>query len=255
MNSGNTTSQASFEQWFEPIGPTEQNATVFAFPFAGSGIFTFASWRNKFPNTNLFAAKLPGRDQRLQETPRENLLDVADEVADTIAAWQRPSGPLCFVGFSLGAVLAFEVTRRLQSRKVRCDLLVAGAARAPHGNWSRGKLHRMPDDRFLAKLNDLYGAVPQAVIENAEMRELVLPMLRGDIKMYETYRYQPGPPVDCEILTLSGTEDAMVKPKHVYPWRELGSSYRHRSFSGGHYFVREHTTGVLNAIRARIARL
>jgi surfactin synthase thioesterase subunit len=72
-------------------------------------------------------------------------------------------------------------------RQIRTDCLLAAAARAPQGRWLRGSLHRLSDDRFLKKLHARYGAVPKQMMEDNELRQLQLPMLRADIQMFETY--------------------------------------------------------------------
>lgn len=202
----------------------------------------------------LRAVRLPGRESRLKETPRQELLSTASEIADAIAGSDLPSKPLCLAGFSLGGWIAFEVARGLRARQVKVDLLVAGAARAPQGRWLRGRMNRLSDDQFLKKMNRKFGAIPAAVINNAEARSLLLPMLRGDNEMYETYEYRTGEPLCCEILTMGGTEDSRVKPKHIYPWREQTSQYRHRTIQGDHYFAKTQTERVVKTIQQRFDR-
>lgn len=241
--------------WFQPITKGEEIA-VFGFPFSGSGAAMFGKWRKDFlPEATLLAGLLPGRENRLQENPYEDLNELAEVFATAIAESTYVNLPICLVGFSMGGVLAFEVARRLRSKAVPVRLLIAGSARAPHKSWTKGNLHRLKDDAFIKKMNGLYEAIPEAVINNEELRNLLLPTLRADIKMLETYKHEPQEPLDCEILTLHGTEDIAVLPKHISPWREVGKSYRHRSFAGGHFFIREHQVAVLKVINGRIRRL
>jgi medium-chain acyl-[acyl-carrier-protein] hydrolase len=257
-----------FSDWFEQFTDTDAGPWVLCFPFSGSGASMFARWKQELGSiTRLCAVRLPGRESKLQAAAREQLLPLADELATAVKREREqrgsggerpgrvPASPLVLVGFSLGALLAFEVARALRRRDLEIDLLVAGSSAAPHSVRSRGKLHQLPDDRFLTRIDRLYGAVPQAVWDNPELKQLVLPALRADIKMFETYRYQDEAPLSCEILTLRGSEDRAVLPKHVYPWREQGRSFRHRTFPGDHYFVRTQSQSVLNMLKRRLQRL
>lgn len=221
----------------------------------------FAGWKKylapdpgQSSQLGLKAVRLPGRESRLKEPARQELLSTANEIADAIAGSDLVTGPICLAGFSLGGWIAFEVARGLRARSVKIDLLVAGAARAPQGRWLRGRMNRLSDDRFLKKMNRKFGAIPAAVINNAEARSLLLPMLRGDNEMYETYDYRIGEPLDCEILTMGGTEDSRVKPKHIYPWREQTKRYRHRTVPGDHYFAKSQTELVVKTIQRRFDR-
>lgn len=244
------------KNWFAEL--CQQNkVNCCVFPYSGSGVASFASWKRGFSDqTGLFAAKLPGREDRLEETPRTELLPLASDFAHAIHASAFVNQPLVLAGFSLGALLAFEVARQLRELDVRVSLLFAGAARAPHGKWSRGRLHKLKkDDDFIKGLNQQYSAIPQAVIDDPEARSLLLPIIRADITLFETYKYTASEPLDCEIVTLSGTEDPVVRAKHIAPWKQLGKSYRHRSFAGGHYFARTQRDAVVDTICRRIHRL
>ena len=251
---------AAFDRWFETFVPNESNATVLCFPYSGSGASMFGPWRKLIhPRVRLAALRLPGRESLLNQPPRDHLLSTADEIAGVIAADRTVDGAadgrLFLVGFSLGGLMAFEVARGLRQRDVRIDLLVAASCRAPQGRLGRGSLHKLSDDRFLKQLHKQYGAVPDAVWNNDELKRLLLPMLRADIKMFETYEYRDQPPLDCELLALAGRRDRQVKAKHVAAWREQASSFRHRSFDADHYLTRTHASAVVETINRRIDRL
>lgn len=220
----------------------------------------FGRWRSGLgDDVDLYAVSLPGREEKLKQTPRTDLHALADELADELLASPILEQPLVLVGFSLGGMLAYEIATRLQHRGRAAALVVAASTRAPQvdgGRAGRGKLHTITDDtKFLKEMNRLYSAVPPALLENDEMRTLLTPMLRGDITMVETYRHRSAPVLDAEIMTMLGTKDSVIRPKHVLPWRELTRRYRHRTLDGDHYFERTHRDAVLNTIKRRIARL
>ena len=156
----------------------------------------------------------------------------------------------------MGALLAFEVARELNCLGTGVSVLFAGAARAPQGRWQRGRLHKLKrDDDFIRELNALYQAIPQAVVEDPEARQILLPIIRADITLFETYKFTPSQPLDCELVTLTGTDDPVVQPKHIGPWRQLATRYRHRSFAGGHYFAKSQRDAVVETIARRLRRI
>jgi len=245
-----------FQDWFEPLEPAG-GINCFVFPYSGSGVAFFAPWKGKLgENVGLFAAKLPGRETRIEETPRTELVPLAADLAHAINRSSLIDKPLVLIGFSMGALLAFEVARQLRELEVEISVLIAGAARAPLGRWSRGRLHKLrKDEDFIREMNALYAAIPEAIINDPEARRLLLPIIRADITMFETYKYTPAVPLTCELITLTGTEDPVVRAKHIAPWRQLATTYRHRSFPGGHYFAKTDRAAVLQTISRRIGRL
>lgn len=245
-----------FQGWFEALQP-QGAVNCCVFPYSGSGVALFAPWKGRLGDgIGLFAAKLPGRDDRLHEPLRTELIPLASDFARAIHGSPLTDRPLVLAGFSLGALLAFEVARELRKLDLPISVLFAGAARAPQGRWPRGRLHKLQrDDDFIRELNALYDAIPQAVIDDPEARALLLPIIRADITLFETYKYNPEKPLPCELITLTGTEDPVVQPNHVAPWRQLAKAYRHRSFSGGHYFARTHREAVVKTISRRIGRI
>ncbi len=242
--------------WFAALQPPG-NVNCCVFPYSGSGVALFAPWKKHFNDgIGLFAAKLPGREDRLHEPLRTELLPLANDFAGAIHRSPLANSPLVLAGFSLGALLAFEVARELRKRDVPVSVLFAGAARAPHGRWSKGRLHKLQrDDDFIRELNAMYDAIPQKVIDDPGARAVLMPIIRADITLFETYRYTSDEPLACELITLTGTDDPVVQARHIFPWRQMAQSYRHRSFSGGHYFAKTHREAVVKTILRRIGRI
>lgn len=249
--------------WFETLisnqksGSAEEPLTLLCFPYTGSGVAMFAHWKKHLiRGVNLRAAKLPGREARLKETPREDIKSTAEEIADAIMASEISSNRLILAGFSLGGWIAFEVARSLRRRGKDIELLVVGASRAPHGRWMRGRISNLSERRFLKKLNGRFQAIPPMIMNNPEARALLVPMLRGDTKMFESYKYVAEEPLECEIITMGGSEDRAVKRKHIYPWRELTKCFRYRTIEGGnHYFAKDHVPEVVKTVNQRLSRL
>lgn len=213
----------------------------------------YAGWRRYLPaGLDLYAARLPGREEKLRQPPRRELLPLAEEIA---AAVVEDGGHqvVALAGFSLGGLLAFEVASNLEREGVEIALLTVGATRAPNAQWPRGALHTLEDEEFLRQLDQRYGGVAWEVLKRDEMRRMVLPMLRSDIHMVETYAYQhAGLQLNTDLLVLYGESDAMVTADHVEPWRELAPKAELVSLPGDHFFARTQAEAILGAIATRL---
>jgi medium-chain acyl-[acyl-carrier-protein] hydrolase len=69
--------------------------------------------------------------------------------------------------------------------------------------------------------------------------DIVLPSLRADFALYESYRYSSGPPLNCPISTFGGLNDQRVKHNDLEAWRDQTSvSFSIRMFPGDHFFLK-----------------
>jgi medium-chain acyl-[acyl-carrier-protein] hydrolase len=171
------------------------------------------------------------------------------------AAWLGPRTdvPLALFGHSLGGVIAFELARTLRRIGTKVDHLIVAACPAPHCPRRLPPLHNLPDAEFIEQMRSRYGGIPREVAEASELMRLMLPTLRADVKMFETYRYHEEAPLDCPILALGGTEDKTVPVTDLAAWREhTAVSFSQRSFPGDHFFVSRSQKGVVRLIRQRI---
>ncbi|MEM9825749.1 MAG: thioesterase domain-containing protein [Planctomycetota bacterium] len=222
------------------------------FPFSGSGTALFGNWRRHLPTGfSLAAAALPAREQRLGETPWSDMQAAADQLA---MSWQQsfPRDQVIIpVGFSIGAVLAFEVTRRLVDAGYAVPLLVVASRVGPDLETPRVGFADMDDETFLRVLSDEFNAIPPEIAANEELRSLLLPALRGDLEMGETYRYHLDARLPCDVLAAHGSDDASVRLQWLHGWSKVGQDFRARTFAGGHFFVRDQLKAFLSTVAVR----
>ncbi|WP_462155251.1 thioesterase II family protein [Pseudoalteromonas piscicida] len=224
---------------------------LFCFPYAGGSPAIFTPWIKKaHENIELVFVQLPGRGARLIEPAIDNMPEIIDELMlhlDFIT-----SKPFAFFGHSLGSRISYEFASQLHTKnQLIPSKIFASGSRAPHCLSSGRHLHNLPHDEFITELRDLNGT-PKEVLENEELMELLLPLLRADFKIADTYvAKQLTLPIPIHVF--NGIEDSVQK-KHVFAWQELTSQpYQLTEFSGGHFFIHQYADEMISIINQQLA--
>jgi surfactin synthase thioesterase subunit len=187
---------------------------------------------------DLLPLSLPGHDGRLNEPLSTDLVILANELSEELNR-HALDRPFVLLGHSMGGLLAFEMARALRERRHAMPrLLVITGCRPPHSIVVKQPLHALPDKELINVLQDRYGGIPPAVRDNPELQQLLLPALRADFQMIETYRYVEAPPLDVPLLVLGGTDDPAVSASDVSDWRRYTTQQCNvRLLPGAHFFL------------------
>jgi medium-chain acyl-[acyl-carrier-protein] hydrolase len=222
---------------------------LFCFPYAGVGPSIYRPWLAAVPaHIEAKVIQLPGREGRWREPALTSIATIADNVARAIEPHMQL--PFIFYGHSLGSSVAFEVTRRLRAagRPLPRHLFV-GAHRGPQLPNPHSAVSHLPDDAFIAEVRKRYDGIPQAVLDNPELLELMLPCLRADFTAFETYEYRAEAPLDVPISAFGGDLDTYVRTHEVAGWRDQTTSrFRMRVIPGNHFFLQTARDQVIAAV-------
>lgn len=197
----------------------------------------FRNWpRYLPPEIEVCAIQYPGRGSRLAEPLSEDVVDVMNRVYEDLQPFLKK--PFAFFGHSMGALVSYEFARRLQQEKQPgpFELFVSGCT-GPHVRNIDEPTYNLPEPEFIAELRRLQGT-PAEVLENAELMQLMMPIIRADFKASQTYKYNPGPPLECPIRAFGGLKDEMVPREKVEAWSEhTTGSFRAQMLPGDHFFL------------------
>lgn len=210
---------------------------LFCFPYAGGNATIFRTWPDGLPaDVEVCPVQLPGRGTRLMEPPFTRLSPLIQALAH--ALFPLLDKPFALFGHSLGALVSFELARHLRRQYgLHPVRLIISAGRAPQIPHRDLPMHTLPDGEFVAKLRRLNGT-PREVFEHEELMEIVLPLLRADFALYETYVYSTEPPLNCHISTFGGLQDRNVSHGDLEAWRDQTTgSFSSRMFPGDHFFL------------------
>lgn len=239
-----------------PFDPPRPDARVrlFCLPYAGGAASAFRGWdRVLDPLIDVCPVQLPGRETRWSEPPFTDMQTMVNALVDALSPFMEM--PFALFGHSLGGTVAFEMARALErlGRAGPVHLFASGA-RAPHGPSQRPPLHNLPSAEFVAGLERL-DTIPREVLANRELVELILPTLRADFRVFETYRFSPGSQVRCPLSVFGGHDDHLVTSEELAAWADLATSrVTIRTFPGGHFFVRDARDEVLSAVGQDLER-
>ncbi len=236
------------------IPPNADTAAVrlYCFPYAGGGTWLFRDWPKRLgARIAVYPVKLPGRADRLHEPAATDLHALADTLARQLGSTLRP--PYALFGCSMGALLAYECANRLiRDGAPPPARLIVAAAPAPSRLDIAQALHRLPDAQFLAAVQAKYENPMLAALDEA-LLPLVLPALRGDITLYETYRPRPDThPLPCPISAIGGLQDRIPEAR-IRAWchHTVGPFTTHM-LPGGHFLVLEQQAAIVARVRAEL---
>lgn len=201
------------------------DARLFCFPYAGAGASVFRDWPSRFHgNVEVVGIQLPGRESRFSEPRYNRLVDLLPALCQVVA--DMADKPFYFFGHSMGALVAFELARGLRERGLPQPFhLVVSAMRAPQLP-RRNKIHHRMSDADLLQAIGAYNGTPREVLEHPELMQLMLPLMRDDFAILETYAYVQGEPLGCPLTALGGRDDRMccrMPWLHGRKWRGMGS--------------------------------
>jgi medium-chain acyl-[acyl-carrier-protein] hydrolase len=239
----------SGQLWFEHLSPAKvPSLQLFCFPYAGGSAEVYRSWQRWLPEQyDICLVHLPGRGRSTGEPPFRRLAPLVNAVADHMS--HQINFPYALYGHSMGALICFELARELSRRRASGPqhLFVSGR-RAPQ--WPMDpSTYNLPYEEFLGELRRLNGT-PQEVVDNPELMELYIDILRADFEVVDTYEYYPSGPLPCGITVYGGLEDERVPAESCHAWREQTSAgCKVAMFRGDHFFIRKPSPEFIAAFR------
>ncbi|PJJ05000.1 surfactin synthase thioesterase subunit [Streptomyces sp. 2333.5] len=247
---GNQTTMTGVPQetgeWIRRFHPSDAQTRLVCFPHAGgAATFYHPVSQALSPSVDVLAVQYPGRQERHTEPCISDLSMLAERVAEELHPWT--DRPMAFFGHSMGAILGYEVARRLQSSGVQLLTLFASGRRAPSCLRDED-MHRRDNDGIIDELKQLQGTDAR-LLDDPEIVRMLLPAIRSDYQAVETYRYEPGPLLTCPIIALTGNEDPHVTYDEATSWRSHTSGpFELQTYSGGHFYLNSHAAAVMETI-------
>lgn len=226
---------------------------LFCLPCAGGGCTLYSSWRKSLPaHVQLCAIQLPGREERFRETPFESMPPLVEALTNALSPYL--DRPFAMLGHSMGALISFALAVEWRHRFGICPThLFVSSCRAPQISQRLTNLHALSDEQFIEQLQHRYGGIPAAILADKEMMSLVLPAMKADMRLVESYRYLGDQQLDCDITCFGGRNDASLQLDELEAWNQVT---RERAaihmFDGGHHLIKSHQSQMAEIVAKQL---
>lgn len=236
-----------------PVTRPRARVRLFCLPHAGGGASAYQSWAAELPEfIEVRPVQLPGRENRLGESPvcdRESLVELL------LGAVVEPAQqPYALFGHSMGAMLSYELAVRAAKIGLPEPLqLFVSGFRSPTVPRREPAVAALSDEEFIDELIR-YGGMPDELLENREYLRLLLPAVRGDFAVTESFGTDAPKALRLPVAAFGGVADEHVSAGELDAWREVTSgTCTVRRLPGGHFYLRTAASAVLAAVADELA--
>jgi pyochelin biosynthetic protein PchC len=228
----------------------EPRARLVCLPHAGGAATAYRSWHQHLPtDVEVVAVQYPARQDRIGDPPVTDLAELADAIAADLAGFA--DRPLAVFGHSMGALVAFEVTRRLERAGTPPTWLFASAQAAPH-RYVPDTTHLGGDAAIVAEVKRL-GDVDPALFDIPDLLDLVLPAMRADFQLLGGYRPEPGARTAVPVVAHVGDRDPDLTTEDVRAWAEVTTGPAEtRTWAGDHFYLVPHAAELVADLGRRL---
>ncbi|MCH2087142.1 MAG: thioesterase domain-containing protein [Pseudoalteromonas sp.] len=220
---------------------------LFCFPYAGGGNQTYYNWTKYLPeNVELVIIQPPGRGARLNESRYTTMHDL---VANLLAHFTLfIDKPYTIIGHSLGSRVGFELINQLHQRKLPLPQnFFASGSKGPHQAPREKTSFDLPEHEFKEELRKLSGT-PNEILKNDELMQLILPIIRADFQIADTYRFNMKCKFPIRAFVFGGLEDAITHSEYKSWFQFFESSGEPTMFDGDHFFIDRQGPSVVQEI-------
>lgn len=229
---------------WELPGDGPSRTALLVLPHAGGNAHAYTPWRALLPgHLTLLIGQYPGRGARFSEDVPAGIDDLAPPIARCLPAGATD---LVVFGHSMGSLVAFEVARTLTAQGRPPRALVVSACRPPHhANPSPVYPGRLTDDELVAAIK-ARGGTDNAILDEPELREVIMPAIRADFGIDDDYVFAGGAPLDCPVTVFGGTADEVVPAAILPGWSAVTTATtRVELMRGGHFYFQQQLAAFL----------
>jgi medium-chain acyl-[acyl-carrier-protein] hydrolase len=222
---------------------------LFCVPHAAGDPGFFRRWCELLaPDIDVCRIALPGREPRRSEPPATRMDRVAGPLLEAMREYTAE--PYAVFGHSMGAAIGYEVVRRLSAESLGNPVrLFVSGRRAPHTPLRHPPYHQLTD-RDLARVLVRLNGTPKEMLDEESFVTGVLPCVRADFELLETWYPTLEPRLRCAVSAFAGDSDPEVSSGELLAWEQVtAGTFEARLFSGDHFYLKGARPAVLSAIR------
>ncbi len=229
--------------------------TLICFPHAGGSAISYGPLaRTLGPRFRVFGVQYPGRQDRRREPLLSSVTDLVEGALPEIRDLIPQTTGFSLFGHSMGAVVAFEICRRLERDGLTPPATLFVSGRISPAQQGSHAVHRYSDQELSRHLVE-FGGTPAALLEDPDFRSIILSVTRSDYRAIETYASSPDAAVESPVVALVGDSDPVTSRADAQAWSaHTTGPFTQASFPGGHFYIDANSRGVADLIRDQSAR-
>ncbi len=224
---------------------------VFCFHHAGGLASAYKDWVSECKQLNIYSMELPGKGTRMAEAPILTIDELTEQIAKAIESISVDKKVVLY-GHSMGAAIAFTVANYLEKNTdIQLQLLIVASRQAPQCK-GKDRYHSTMADHYLIQELQRLGGTPQYILENQEFLQFIIPSIKKDYRLHESFSYN-GQKLNMPIIAHYGDNDPDLTALDMLPWQEVtNNKCTIKKFQGGHFFSNELGNAYFNKIEDMI---
>ncbi|MFD2176704.1 thioesterase II family protein [Veronia pacifica] len=236
--------------WFQLSKANDPSIRLFCFPFAGGGASAYRHWEKAMPDhVQTCRVQLPGRENRIKAFPIREMNTLLNALA--IEIQPLLDRPFAFFGHSMGAIVAYELARKLTDKGYQPDILFVSGCRPPHIVDTQ-PIHHLSTPEFVDALKSR-GGIHEELLNSAEYMAMVEPTLRADLELIESWHRDFDTPLSCPLHVFAALDDKVSPIEVTHEWAKYSTlPLISHSLKGGHFFVQDPTQNVTGRVASAL---
>ncbi len=228
---------------------------LFCLPYAGGSETIYYNWKNYIhPLIHVIPIELKGRGKRFNEFLYESLEEAVDDIFENIKE-KIVDEDFAIYGHSMGSLLAYELYYKMSKMNIRKPKhIFFSGYKAPSIIRERENTYTLPDYDFMKKVMEL-GGTPDELMNNQELLQIFLPIIRSDFKVLETYNFQEKEEkIQCDVSILNGKQDN-INLKEILAWKHhVCGDFKVYNFEGNHFFINTNVENITKIINTTLVK-
>lgn len=224
------------------------------FPHAGGTAQRYHKWATYFSDSpiEVVIIQYPGRAERLQQKPITSMTELIDQLYKAFQNYLDK--PFLTYGHSLGGLVSYELMSKLNksNQQIARKMIISGK-RAPHLKASYQPVHKLTDSELIRVIREFNGT-PSEILDAQDLLTLLLPCIRSDFMIDETYQHKESPQLDVALLVLGGENDPLATLEELMPWRfYVSNDFKIKVYQGDHFFHFKNEKEILSNVIKEIS--
>lgn len=242
-------------KWLPSFRPDRHaRLRLFCFPYAGGSARVFHSWKDLMPcEVDVCPIELPGRGSRIDEPLKDDFRALTESLFTSIRPFLDVE--FAFFGHSMGALIGFDLACLIRAMQMPGPSFLLISGQKPPSRSEASHPVCSITDPVLAKELDRLNGTPREVLGNSHLMSMLLPILRADYTVIDTYHYSPQRPLSCGIVAFGGLNDPEVTRCDLNSWQAYtNSSLEVVMLPGDHFFIHSAQALLLRVISRTLNR-